>query len=196
MSRGYEDLKKNEFFQNLLSEKEVEIHKKILVMFHGMMKFRGGYRKGSSQKVHSATGPRLPADIARLKAREILGISPTDDVERCAHKQIGIRCLNTLQTNKNSSTLLPSANEIFLNFSNQLRRVLGFFTVLGGMYALVLEQWYEVFGSDMLVFSTEGLFSENFQKTLDSIFSHIGLPTYEGANEVCTDVFMFAFCLL
>ncbi len=68
-------------------------------------------------------------------------------------------------------------------------------TIYWGMYALVFEQWYEVFGSDLLVFPTEGLFSENFQ-TLDSIFSHIGLPTYEGANEVCTDVFMFAFCLL
>ncbi len=192
----------------------MEGQNKLLAKYLGMMKLLGDDVKGSSQKrvhssygpphlrgtsqkvVHSATGPRLPSDIARLKAREILGISPTDNVERCAHKQIGIRCLNTLQTNKNSSTLLPSANEKILNFSNQLRIVLVMLTVYWGMYALVLEQWYEVFGSDLLVFPTEGLFSENFQKTLDSIFSHIGLPTYEGVNEVCTDVFMFTFCLL
>ncbi len=62
-----------------------------------------------------------------------------------------------------------------------------------GLYALYLEPWYELFGSDLLVVSTDSLKGDNFTKAMSPICSHIGLSPYEGTREVCTDA--FNFCL-
>ncbi len=61
------------------------------------------------------------------------------------------------------------------------------------LYAFYLEPWYEAFGSDVLVVSTDSLKGDNLSKTMNSTYSHMGLPPYEVSNEVCIIVFKFYF---
>ncbi len=56
--------------------------------------------------------------------------------------------------------------------------------VLAGLYALLLEPWYEGFGSDILVVPTDNLKGDNFCKTTSSIYTHLGLSPYEVTNKV------------
>ncbi len=102
--------------------------------------------------------------------------------------------MNTLQANKNSLTLFPSLDEEMIKFAKGYIQLMLRTAIDGGMYVLYLKPWFEVFGSDMLVISTDSLKSDNFGKTMSSIYSHIGLSPYEPPCEVCTDV--FKFCLL
>ncbi len=155
-------------------------------MFRGILGTKGAKNQTVEQGV-----TRPPIDIARRMAHEIFKISSTDEIERYARKTHGTGCLNTLQANKNSCTLFPSVNEKLLKFSKAYSSFMKHNSIDFGVYALLLEPWFEVFGSDLLVVSTDGLASDNFGKTMNSIFSHIGLSPYEVPYEVCTDVFKF-----
>ncbi len=85
-------------------------------------------------------------------------------------------------------------NVKLLKFRKTYSRFVANNSITVGMYALLLEPWFEVFGSDLLVVSTDSLAAESYGKTINSIFSHIGLSPYETPYGVCTDV--FTFCLL
>ncbi len=149
-------------------------------------------RKGAKQTVEQGV-TQPPIDVVRRMVLEILEISSVDEIERCARKKHGTGCLNTLQANKNSCTLFPSVDEKLLKFSKAYYFLMSHTLISNGLYALFLEPWFEVFGSDLLVVSTDGLAGDNFGKTMNSIFSHIGLSPYEVPHNVCTDVFKFCF---
>ncbi len=90
--------------------------------------------------------------------------------------------------------LFPSLDEKIVKWAKTFLPLIAHRCIEGGLYALLLEPWYELFGSDLLVVSTDSLKGDNFTKTMSSIFSHLGLSPYEATHEVCTDA--FKFCLL
>ncbi len=89
--------------------------------------------------------------------------------------------------------LFPSLDEKLKEWAKLCFVFIEHCCIEGGLYALQLEPWYKLFGSDLLAVSTDSLKGDSFTKTMSSIFSHIGLSPYEATLEVCTDA--FNFCL-
>ncbi len=156
-----------------------------------------GHRSLKGKKEAKEVSERVaegPSIEMRRAARDLFGHPPAVDDKRCAHIKHGTGCFNTSQKKKNSCTLFPSLDEKIVKWAKLYLPLIAHCCFEGGLYALLLEPWYELFGSDLLVVSTDSLKGDNFTKTMSSIFSHLGLSPYEATHEVCTDA--FKFCLL
>ncbi len=93
----------------------------------------------------------------------------------------------------NAWTLFPRLKEFQKAVKLRFQDCFDIF-VSTGLYGLLLEPWFEVFGSDLLVLSTDSLKGDNYNKTMNSVFNHIGLSPHE-VPYVCTTIFqVFVFC--
>ncbi len=116
---------------------------------------------------------QIPDKVVKQTGEQGVVQPSIDDIRRIIHEMV-----------EKFSTADGSITDKLKDMSDAMYTAVTTESITSGFYSLHLEPWFEIFGSDLLVVSSESLGANHFANTLNSIFSNIGLSPYEVPHDV------------